>query len=385
MKTFRQADMANWAVSLVIEPELEAWVFSTSPHVSTVLGWKGPSSIRKTLEAQNLWKAEDAKPADPKDALEYLLGRTGKSRSSSLFRRLASRVSTAGCQDRAFLRLKTLLQGWFPPVAPTSGGDEPDGIYPRVGLWCSKAMSTVPIQDPSGSTRRVRASARSSRRAGWPGRSSSAVRRTWRSSACAGSRTCACALAPCSQGSRSPQVPGGGDALVARVSRHMRSSEHMITEWSPALLRMELDRWFWRDRTHAPVKQVWDALCAYCYLPRLRDQAVFVSSVRAGLKSGDYFAYATSVSAQGRYDGLTLDPSAAVYLDATSVLVKPDVARAQREAEEASAEGASNQEGTSPAGNAAGSTPGSSDSGETTGTERRSPQFATSFLRDDWT
>ena len=86
----RQADMADWAVPLVVEPELEAWVFSTSPHVSAVLGWKGSSSIRKTLEEQNLWKAEDSKPTDPKAALEYILGRTGKSRSSSLFRRLAS-------------------------------------------------------------------------------------------------------------------------------------------------------------------------------------------------------------------------------------------------------------------------------------------------------
>ena len=128
----RQADMADWAVPLVIEPELEAWVFSTSPHVSIVLGWKGPSSIRKTLEEQNLWKAEDSKPADPKAALEYILGRTGKSRSSSLFRRLASRVSTAsGCQDRAFLRLKTLLQGWFPPISSTSGGGQPDGPFTR--------------------------------------------------------------------------------------------------------------------------------------------------------------------------------------------------------------------------------------------------------------
>ena len=124
-----QADMADWAAPLVIEPELETWVFSTSPHVSTVLGWKGPSSIRRTLQEQNLWTAEDAKPADPKAALEYILGRTGKSRSSSLFRRLASRVGTAGCQDRAFLRLKTLLQGWFPPVAPTSGDDQPDGPF----------------------------------------------------------------------------------------------------------------------------------------------------------------------------------------------------------------------------------------------------------------
>ena len=51
----READMADWAVPLVVEPELETWVFSTSPHVSTVLGWKSPSSIRKTLEEQNLW------------------------------------------------------------------------------------------------------------------------------------------------------------------------------------------------------------------------------------------------------------------------------------------------------------------------------------------
>ena len=143
------------------------------------------------------------------------------------------------------------------------------------------------------------------------------------------------------------QVVGGGDAIVARVSQRMRSSEHLIVQWSPALLKMELDRWFWKDRKHVPVKQVWDALCAYCYLPRLRDQSVFEATIRAGLESGDYFGYATSVSEQGRYEGLTLGSSTSVYLDATSVLVKPDAARAQREAEEASAKGATDGGGTS--------------------------------------
>ena len=126
---------------------------------------------------------------------------------------------------------------------------------------------------------------------------------------------------------------GGGDSVLARVSERMRSSEHLIREWSPALLKMELDRWFWRNRDHVPVKQVWDALCAYCYFPRLRDQSVFVSSIQAGITSGDYFAYATSVSQQGRYEGLTLGaPAAAIYVDATSVFVKPEAARAQLEA-----------------------------------------------------
>ena len=143
------------------------------------------------------------------------------------------------------------------------------------------------------------------------------------------------------------QVAGGGDSIVARVSQRMRSSEYLIVQWSPALLKMELDRWFWKDRKHVPVKQVWDALCAYCYLPRLRDQSVFEGTIRAGLESGDYFAYATSVSEQGRYEGLTLGSSTSVYLDATSVLVKRDVAKAQREAEQASAKGATDKGGTS--------------------------------------
>ena len=40
-----------------------------------------------------------------------------------------AQVNTAGCEDRAFLRLKDLLRGWFPPVSP-SGGGRPNGPSP---------------------------------------------------------------------------------------------------------------------------------------------------------------------------------------------------------------------------------------------------------------
>ena len=130
------------------------------------------------------------------------------------------------------------------------------------------------------------------------------------------------------------QVTGSGDSILARVSRHMRGSEHLIVKWSPALLKMELDRWFWEDRNHASVKAVWDALSAYCYLPRLRDQAVFVEAIQEGIAGGDYFGYATGVSAEGRFEGLAFGaPAPAIYVDAASVLVKPGAARAQIEAE----------------------------------------------------
>ena len=152
------------------------------------------------------------------------------------------------------------------------------------------------------------------------------------------------------------QVAVGGDSMASRASQRMQSSEHMILEWSPALLKMELDRWFWRNRPHVPVKQVWDALCAYSYLPRLRDQSVLVASIQAGITSGDYFAYATSVSGQGRYEGLTLGtPAAAIYVDAKSVLVKPDVAQAQIEAERVEPGTAGTETGTAATGTASGS------------------------------
>ena len=145
------------------------------------------------------------------------------------------------------------------------------------------------------------------------------------------------------------QATGNGVSVVARASRRMRASEHLIVRWSPALLKMELDRWFWKDRAHVSVKTVWDALSAYCYLPRLRDQAVFVEAIQDGIAGGDYFAYATSVSAGSRYEGLKLGArAAAVYVDAASVLVKPDVARAQIETEHPAPSPSAPEPGTAP-------------------------------------
>jgi hypothetical protein len=61
---------------------------------------------------------------------------------------------------------------------------------------------------------------------------------------------------------------------------------------------------------------------------------VLIAAIQEGIASGDYFGYATSVSENGRYEGLRLGtPAPAIYVDAASVLVKPDVAHAQLEAE----------------------------------------------------
>ncbi|MCY3926181.1 MAG: hypothetical protein OXG52_11880 [bacterium] len=114
---FRRDGMGDWARAVVIQPELEAWVFSGSPHVESALGWSGRSpGLREALTAQRLWAPGSDKPDDPKKAMEWALVQRRLPRSSSIYRELASKVSTRSCTDRAFQRLRRLLQEWFPPT-----------------------------------------------------------------------------------------------------------------------------------------------------------------------------------------------------------------------------------------------------------------------------
>lgn len=104
------------ADAVVIVPELEAWVFSTSPQVETCLAWPGSPSLREWLEARGLWSQHQTKPADPKVALEAALAKLRRPRSSAIYEDLARLVSFGQCHDAAFNRFRTVLQEWFPPA-----------------------------------------------------------------------------------------------------------------------------------------------------------------------------------------------------------------------------------------------------------------------------
>jgi hypothetical protein len=103
------------AKALVIEPELEVWVWSDSPQVDVALGWQGRSPHLRRWLADNLhWPAGPPKPARPKETLDAALREAGVRRSSSIFRQLAETVSLERCRDAKFLQLKQLLTLWFP-------------------------------------------------------------------------------------------------------------------------------------------------------------------------------------------------------------------------------------------------------------------------------
>jgi len=104
------------SAAVVLDPELEVWVWSDSPHVEDVLGWTGRiPGLRSWLDNQGLFELADAKPRRPKEAMQMALRASRKPRSSSLYFQLAKRVSLTGCIDPAFRKFRDTLQSWFPP------------------------------------------------------------------------------------------------------------------------------------------------------------------------------------------------------------------------------------------------------------------------------
>ena len=115
----QELENAGWGddriAVIVIEPELEAWIFGSSfEQLRRAVRWSQSQSIREWLETRNYLSSDNSKPPDPKAAIESVLAAQKKPLSSSLFADLARDVSLARCQDRAFQKFRTILQGWFP-------------------------------------------------------------------------------------------------------------------------------------------------------------------------------------------------------------------------------------------------------------------------------
>jgi hypothetical protein len=126
-RDFADSPWGERARTIVLSPELEAWVWSDSPHVDDVAGWKGRRPrLRRWLIAQGWLDGKSIKPARPKEAFQAALRVAGTARSASLYQRLAERVSVQQCTDSSFKEFRSTLQAWFPQresQAPGTGGE----------------------------------------------------------------------------------------------------------------------------------------------------------------------------------------------------------------------------------------------------------------------
>ena len=108
---------------LVIDPELEVWVWTPSRDLANELGW-GPrfAALREWLSENGHWPADAAKPPDPKRAMEAAMQARRRPKSASTFRRLAEVLRFQECSDDAFRKLHGVLVEWFGDSSP----GEPD-------------------------------------------------------------------------------------------------------------------------------------------------------------------------------------------------------------------------------------------------------------------
>ncbi len=132
----------------------------------------------------------------------------------------------------------------------------------------------------------------------------------------------------------------GTESLAVRASKKLRHDETLVMVLGSTVLRKHLDDVpLWRG-DHVAVKQLVEDFAAYLYLPRLSGTEVLLHAMRDGIAlltwQTDGFAYAESYDASaGRYRGLRGGQTVSISAEGSGLLVKPDVARRQMDAEAA--------------------------------------------------
>jgi len=125
------------------------------------------------------------------------------------------------------------------------------------------------------------------------------------------------------------------DGLLSRASRKLVSDEALLPELGPTRLDRDLQKYIWNGKPHLQLKDLWEYLNRYLYLPRVKNQQVLVRSVQAAVTGvvGGPFAYAEGWDeTTEQYSGLVIEGAlgANVFVDSESLIVKPDIAEAHR-------------------------------------------------------
>lgn len=111
----RQNGWAGRSSAIVIDPELDNWVWGDFNTLTEVVGWQSTQvDLRDWLVQKGFSLGGQGKPHPPKEAIQKVLKVVRKPRSSAMYRRLAELFNFSGCIDPAFLKLRNRLQGWFP-------------------------------------------------------------------------------------------------------------------------------------------------------------------------------------------------------------------------------------------------------------------------------
>lgn len=155
------------------------------------------------------------------------------------------------------------------------------------------------------------------------------------------------ALVPAQPDSKAPfviretKVEGQSESLAERTSRRLGNDGDLSTRQAATTVRLAIGSvpQVWKDG-HVALGSLWQLYCQYPYMPRLRDRSVLNEGIvdMPMIWQTDAFALAAAFDeANGRYIGLWTsdDKTGPPPANDSLLLVRPDIALKQREAEAA--------------------------------------------------
>lgn len=101
---------------IVIDPELEVWIWQQNEHVAEGLGYSSFEDLMSDTTVRTAWPQGQPKPVNPKETLEAALKKKRIPRSSAIYKQITGCVTVRNCQDAAFQEMLEALRAWFPAV-----------------------------------------------------------------------------------------------------------------------------------------------------------------------------------------------------------------------------------------------------------------------------
>lgn len=162
-------------------------------------------------------------------------------------------------------------------------------------------------------------------------------------------------------------IMDGDGTLAARVTKKADSSEFVLRNYTPALLRGQIDRLhLWDKQPHIEVDTLCGYFTQYLYMPRVTTQNVIKEAIRrlneVLLPQADGFAYADGFDGE-RYRGLALDEPPLEVAN-SGLVIDPRIAQQQIDHEVGGGGDGGDEGGTGEGGDSRGADGGGSRGGE---------------------
>lgn len=130
----------------------------------------------------------------------------------------------------------------------------------------------------------------------------------------------------------------GQESPIIQASNKLVHEEYLICNYSAQNLRLEiLEPYIWPNKNHIDTKTLWQHITNYPYLARMKNEQVLLRAIEQGVATPlltENFAYATGYDeTQQRYLGLKTCQGIKATISSQTLIVKPDIAAQQLQAE----------------------------------------------------